>query len=82
MVELLVFASLGALAVSIFVALVSGVSQLMTRRHDGSRYRDIVGFNPPAALMTLYGRAWRYACLAVALTSAATVVSLAIKSLA
>jgi hypothetical protein len=78
MVEFFVAASLIALAASAFVALVSGLSRVMTRRYEASSYREVVGFNPPAALMTLYGRAWPYACRAMIVSGAAAVLALLI----
>lgn len=76
MVDSFVVVTLVAFAVSVFVTIVSGLSRLMTRRYEAMRYREFVGFNPPAVLMTLYGRAWPYACKAAIISGSALVMAL------
>ena len=67
--------SLIVFGVSALASIVSGLSYLGSRRFRGMSYREIMSFNPPAALMSLYARGLPYSTRVAAVSGVAVIVA-------
>lgn len=61
MLDIILGASLVIFGASILASFVSAICRLSTKRFRGMKYREIVRFNPPGALLSQYGRILPYA---------------------